>query len=361
MFCDKCGAQAEESGTFCADCGTQINGHFFSFLLANFKNQTEEGINRAKKFSASLSRKDFLIGVTLLLLILGVSYAAFGLYNSYVDTQSIIQRTSKELQETKDRLSAIASSTSDEFLSQAKELTAKSDEIKRLEAQLKSSVNTTSASPSTSLLNSLASSVVKIVCLSNAQGDAQIGSGVLYYSADGDPATYFIETNLHVVQTEDGSVSQCAIAVYPNYKLTSSYLLYRSSGFKVYRYGVDFAYLIPTVTDTESAGTLSDLSKYAKVHNSNTYCKSTNIGERVSILGYPSVGGYSLTVTDGIISGFEYESGARYIKTSAKIEHGNSGGVAVKESGCVLGIPTYVATGRVESIGRILDLYSLFN
>ena len=59
--------------------------------------------------------------------------------------------------------------------------------------------------------------------------------------------------------------------------------------------------------------------------------------------------------------GFEFDSGSRYIKTSAKIEHGSSGGVAIKDSGCVVGIPTFVEQGSVESIGRILDLHYLFN
>ena len=44
-----------------------------------------------------------------------------------------------------------------------------------------------------------------------------------------------------------------------------------------------------------------------------------------------------------------------------KIEHGNSGGIAIKDSGCVLGIPTFVQSGTVESIGRILDLDYLFS
>ncbi len=189
-----------------------------------------------------------------------------------------------------------------------------------------------------------------------------MGSGVLYHSISANPSSYFVQTNFHVVQTSDGSPSQCVIALYPNYMNSSDYFIYTVADYKIYKYGIDFIYLIPQITNsTEHAGTYKDLIKYAKNFTSNTYCKTFAIGDHILILGYPGVGGSSLTATDGIISGFEFSDGVRYIKTSAKIEHGNSGGVAIKDSGCVVGIPTFVESGQAESIGRILDLNSLFN
>ncbi|KKS24033.1 MAG: hypothetical protein UU82_C0013G0001, partial [Candidatus Nomurabacteria bacterium GW2011_GWC2_41_8] len=72
--------------------------------------------------------------------------------------------------------------------------------------------------------------------------------------------------------------------------------------------------------------------------------------------------GNSLTVTDGIVSGVETDNnGVHYYKTSAKIDHGNSGGIAIEDSGCVIGIPTFVQQGELESIGRILDLKYIFD
>ncbi len=78
------------------------------------------------------------------------------------------------------------------------------------------------------------------------------------------------------------------------------------------------------------------------------------LGDAIIILGYPSIGSQNdITVTEGIISGYE---GDFYI-TTAKIEHGNSGGAAIltKNGGCYLGIPTFAITGEVESLARILD------
>lgn len=83
------------------------------------------------------------------------------------------------------------------------------------------------------------------------------------------------------------------------------------------------------------------------------YCprSKVHIGDAINIIGYPSTGGSTITVTEGTVSGFE----DLYIKTSAKIEHGNSGGLAVHESGCVLGMPVGVVSGELESLGRIID------
>jgi hypothetical protein len=71
-------------------------------------------------------------------------------------------------------------------------------------------------------------------------------------------------------------------------------------------------------------------------------------------LGYPSVGAREgITATDGIISGFDKP----YYITSAKIERGNSGGAAIHvKNNCLLGLPTLVVAGQVESLARILAL-----
>ncbi|MEJ0002135.1 MAG: serine protease [bacterium] len=211
------------------------------------------------------------------------------------------------------------------------------------------------------MLSTLAPSVVKIVCYADAEGDKVQGSGVLYHSASGTPFTYFVETSLHVVKTSDGIPSKCLLAVYPNYSNSANYLVYQTNGYITYKEGTDFAYIIPQLTtETETPGTMAQLAKYAKNFTTSLYCSNTSIGDHISILGYPSIGGSSLTATDGIISGYELDDDVRFIKTSAKIEHGNSGGVAIKNSGCILGIPTFIQAGSIESIGRILDLNALF-
>jgi hypothetical protein len=73
------------------------------------------------------------------------------------------------------------------------------------------------------------------------------------------------------------------------------------------------------------------------------------LGDRLSIFGYPGIGGETVTMTSGFVSGFSREEGVQsnraWIKTDATIAGGNSGGMAVNERGELVGIPTQAAAG----------------
>ena len=73
------------------------------------------------------------------------------------------------------------------------------------------------------------------------------------------------------------------------------------------------------------------------------------LGDRMSIFGYPGIGGETVTYTSGDVSGFSKERGVRsnraWIKTDATIAGGNSGGTAVDKNGLLVGIPTQAAAG----------------
>ena len=103
------------------------------------------------------------------------------------------------------------------------------------------------------------------------------------------------------------------------------------------------------------------------------------IGSQVVILGYPvfaqvklsSAGGSlitsSPTVTEGLISGYSPTSqalGLPYFDyyTSAKIDSGNSGGIALMEENgqiCGLGLPTWLSTGNYENIGIVHNFHNV--
>lgn len=89
-------------------------------------------------------------------------------------------------------------------------------------------------------------------------------------------------------------------------------------------------------------------------------CKAEGqIGEPLVILGYPQNGGTNgnITATDGIVSSYD----GQFYVTSAKVDHGNSGGAAIlKNEDCYLGIPTWADTGTIESYARILDYSFIF-
>jgi S1-C subfamily serine protease len=79
------------------------------------------------------------------------------------------------------------------------------------------------------------------------------------------------------------------------------------------------------------------------------------IGDRLRILGYPGIGGETITLTEGSISGFTAErsiAGRAWIKTDATIAGGNSGGMGTNQAGQLIGVPTIVTSGseRGESV-----------
>jgi len=366
MFCDKCGKEITKDSAFCEYCGATVFkpatdnltiGRFIEFFN-----------NIYKKFSLSNPNHIGILLITILIV--------FGLFLSYLYTQ-----TQHSLQETQKELSSLKASTTEAFTAQQKsiseqgeKLSVKEDDLqkaraseallrKTLDSVQKNQVSNPTASISNTLLNNFAPSVVKIFCRANAySNDIQQGSGVLYHTNNSNSglAPYYVETNLHVVDTMDNSISRCMIVIYPDYKNNYSYLLFGSESYRLYRSDIDVAFLKPNIIQSDTnAGNFNDLAKFAREEGS--ICGSSSIGDRLSILGYPGIGGETLTVTDGIVSGFEFDGGVRYLKTSAKIDYGNSGGVAIKDSGCLLGIPTFVQQGKIESIGRILDLNYLYS
>lgn len=73
------------------------------------------------------------------------------------------------------------------------------------------------------------------------------------------------------------------------------------------------------------------------------------IGDELRILGYPGIGGTTITYTIGAVSGFTTERGVdgrAWIKTDATIAGGNSGGMGVNSRGELIGIPTIVSSGE---------------
>jgi S1-C subfamily serine protease len=79
------------------------------------------------------------------------------------------------------------------------------------------------------------------------------------------------------------------------------------------------------------------------------------IGDEVSVLGFPGIGGDTVTFTQGRISGFLDENTdgeSEWFKTDAEVNHGNSGGLAINDAGEMVGIPTAGVSDR-EDIGKI--------
>lgn len=84
---------------------------------------------------------------------------------------------------------------------------------------------------------------------------------------------------------------------------------------------------------------------------------SVQIGDEVSVIGFPGLGEGTVTFTRGSVSGFlEDSAGAgTWIKTDTEINPGNSGGTAINSKGELIGVPTQVrydtkVTGKIGKI-----------
>jgi len=172
------------------------------------------------------------------------------------------------------------------------------------------------------------------------------GSGLAMKSSDGIKTIIF--TNKHVLSDGKGNGPNACLVQLPDstkaYEVSANNIAWSAKG-------ADWGYLEINSPDDH----------LVKLVNQNlNYCKKKAlVGEMLVILGYPGIGSQTdITATEGIISGYD----GNYYITSAKVEHGNSGGAAILlKDRCYLGIPTFTEKGHIESLARILDINSIFN
>lgn len=88
------------------------------------------------------------------------------------------------------------------------------------------------------------------------------------------------------------------------------------------------------------------------VNISQSNSSSIQLGEILTTYGYPAKFGTKITYTSGDFSGVD----GNYLKTTAIIEHGNSGGGAYLKNGAFIGIPTAVVKGSLNSMGYLMSV-----
>lgn len=80
-----------------------------------------------------------------------------------------------------------------------------------------------------------------------------------------------------------------------------------------------------------------------------------SLGTKITTYGYPAQFGTKITYTSGDFSG---EDGS-YLKTTAILEYGNSGGGAYLKNGTFIGIPSAVVKGELNALGYILSINTI--
>ncbi|MBI3335501.1 MAG: trypsin-like peptidase domain-containing protein [Candidatus Portnoybacteria bacterium] len=166
------------------------------------------------------------------------------------------------------------------------------------------------------------------------------GSSVII-SAKGE-----ILTNAHVVGDTPLCLVQTAKA--PNYSVPSP--SYYARVLAVDK-KLDIAKL-QTISDIEGNPVTQNL-KYFEIAK-----QTPSAGQKIYVAGFSAASNKRLSITEGIISGYDDTSGyiqGTFLITSAKIDSGNSGGAAFTNEGKLIGLPTFIM-GNYEILGYILDL-----
>jgi hypothetical protein len=197
-----------------------------------------------------------------------------------------------------------------------------------------------------SIIKKWSPSVALLVCSFSSTGSIGFGSGFLTQFADG---SIVVVTNKHVLTDTYGySADSCSIQIPGD---GNNYYTVPGNSFQVSSLGYDWG----SFPVTNGSPYFNAVAKKGL----QVCLRPVETGDNILILGYPSYAGSftNPTATQGIISGYDNP----YYTTSAKIEQGNSGGVAIQpERDCYAGIPSAVKLGAYENLGRILNANKIF-
>jgi S1-C subfamily serine protease len=210
----------------------------------------------------------------------------------------------------------------------------------------------TAISGTTTLQRALLSAVQLLVRYDTGNG-ASLGSGTVL-SSDG-----FILTNYHVIGDPDtrrlyNREGIVFVGISPPDLASEAEILYQAQLVEA-DYELDLALLKITARANGSPLTTALNLDFLTIGDSN----SVSIGDELTIIGFPGLGGSTVTLTRGTVSGFLPDEG--WIKTDAEINPGNSGGVATNATGQLIGVPTMASAADVERVPGKLGLVRPIN
>ena len=175
------------------------------------------------------------------------------------------------------------------------------------------------------------------------------GSGVIINSSG------IVLTNQHVAILEDD---------FDNTNRESSYIVCLTEEINKEPECKYTGKLIASDKDLDVA--LLKIENIAGYSNKNTFSflnlntsDSTSVNNEVTALGYPSIGGDTITITKGVISGKENKYNKNWLKTDAIISYGSSGGAAIDSNAGIIGITSGAHSDTLGSLGYIINVTSL--
>lgn len=200
---------------------------------------------------------------------------------------------------------------------------------------------TAEASTSSTPAPSEVATAVVLVVQQDATGTSGcFGSGTLIDAAG------TIVTNFHVVEvTDQCDYERLVIGMSASEKAAPD-LRYVA---RVHAYDADLDLAVLKITATLDGGPVSDPLPFVELGDSD----DVHIGDALHVYGYPGIGGATITSTPGEVSGFTASAevaGSAWIKTSAMMAGGNSGGLAADSQGRMVGIPTRAGAADADDI-----------
>lgn len=213
---------------------------------------------------------------------------------------------------------------------------------------------TPSPLPATAAPTASAAQVLQTAQQATVQLRVQTPQGTSFGSGSIVDSRGLILTNFHVIgDSKTGSfynaqkIAEVAITILPNGDAEWRYRAIPAA------WDVDLDLAVLRITADLNGRPVSGLNlPRVLLGNSDTL----QIGERIHTLGYPGIGGDSLTVTEGTVSGFVTEGDQRqWIKSDVDVTRGNSGGMAVAADGRMIGVPSAVMTDSTggRTLGRL--------
>jgi S1-C subfamily serine protease len=202
---------------------------------------------------------------------------------------------------------------------------------------------TVTPTPAAVALEDLARAVVQVVALQSTDGEYEIvwaGSGTIIDKSG------LILTNYHVVaeqtETEEGLIlrrDELGVSLTTSTDLPPepSYLARVVAQDPL----LDLAVIQPYA---DNEGNPIDPATLDLPTIPLSEASELTVGQELMILGYPVIGGETITFTTGQVSGFLSQEGVgqrrAWIKTDATASPGNSGGAALDDQGRLVAIPT---------------------
>ena len=192
---------------------------------------------------------------------------------------------------------------------------------------------------------------VQIVC-PDSYGNWFSGSGTIIDSKG------IILTNRHVVTDEKGgTINTCFIGFIKSINDEPDFGTKDNPNLAQVKFTTDTQDMDSALLYLENKSNII----YPSINIWNSDSNKLKFGEKIEVIGYPGIGGSTITYTSGDFSGFgsKLDGTNNFIKTTAPLEHGNSGGASYNSTGEFIGIPTMVIAGSLNSLSYILSINSI--